>query len=60
MESAIPKGPVNPERPPIYLPKPGEEPQGIQMAAKGGRIGYADGTPDYPDYSDNMFLKISK
>ena len=43
MESAIPRGPVNPERPPIYLPKPGEEPQGIQMAAKGGRMGYAMG-----------------
>ena len=37
------RGPVNPEQPPIYLPKPGEEPQGIQMAAKGGRMGYAMG-----------------
>jgi len=38
MESAIPKGPQDPEQPPIYLPKPGQEPQGIQMAAHGGRI----------------------
>jgi hypothetical protein len=37
------RGPVNPERPPIYLPKPGEEPQGIMMAAKGGRIRRANG-----------------
>ncbi len=43
MESAVPRGPVNPERPPIYLPKPGEEPQGIMMAAKGGRIRRANG-----------------
>ena len=53
MESAIPRGPVNPERPPIYLPKPGEEPQGIQMAAYGGRIGYGSGT-GIRDYARSM------
>ena len=42
MESAIPRG-GDPEQPPIYLPKPGETPKGIQMAAKGGRMGYAMG-----------------
>ena len=43
MESAIPRGPVDPEEPPISLPKPGEESQGIMMAAKGGRIRRANG-----------------
>lgn len=42
MESAIPK-PGDPERPPIYLPKPGEEPKGIMRAARGGRIRRANG-----------------
>ena len=37
MESAIPRG-GDPEQPPIYLPKPGEAPKGIMMAAKGGRV----------------------
>ena len=37
------RGPEDPEQPPIYLPKPGEEPQGIMMAAKGGRIRRANG-----------------
>jgi hypothetical protein len=40
MESAIPRG-GDPEQPPIYLPKPGEEP--MKMAAKGGRIKKANG-----------------
>ena len=40
MESAIPRG-GDPEKPPIYLPKPGEEP--MKMAAKGGRIKKANG-----------------
>jgi len=42
MESAIPRG-GDPEQPPIYLPKPGQEPQGIQMAAHGGIIGLRHG-----------------
>jgi hypothetical protein len=40
MESAIPRG-GDPEQPPIYLPKPGEQP--MKMAAKGGRIKKANG-----------------
>jgi hypothetical protein len=39
-ETAIPKD-GDPEQPPIYLPKPGEEP--MKMAAKGGRIRRANG-----------------
>ena len=37
------RGPVDPEEPPISLPKPDEESQGIMMAAQGGRAGYNQG-----------------
>ena len=43
MESAIPRG-GDPEQPPIYLPKPGEDSKGIMAAAKGGRARYDSGT----------------
>ena len=47
MGSAIPRG-EDPEQPPIYLPKPGEEPQGIQMAAQGGIMSNKRGLVDGP------------
>ena len=43
LEMELGKKPGDPEQPPIYLPKPGEEPQGVMMAAKGGRIRRANG-----------------
>ena len=51
MESAIPRGPEDPEQPPIYLPKPGEDSKGIMMAAQGGimfnKRGLVDGPGGY-------------
>jgi len=58
MESAIPRGPEDPEQPPIYLPKPGEEPQGIQMAAKGGRMGYAMGPGPVMDNTEGGIMDL--
>ena len=42
MESAVPRD-GDPEQPPIYLPKPGENSKGIMAAAKGGRARYQEG-----------------
>ena len=52
MQSAIPRS-GDPEQPPVYLPKPGEDSKGIMMAAQGGRIGYAGGT-GIRDYAMSM------
>jgi hypothetical protein len=57
MESAIPRG-GDPEQPPIYLPKPGQEPQGIQMAAKGGRMGYAMGPGPVMDNTESGIMNL--
>ena len=52
------RGPVNPERPPIYLPKPNEESKGIMMAAKGGRIGYAMGPGPVMDNTEGGIMDL--
>ena len=52
------RGPVNPERPPIYLPKPNEESKGIMMAAQGGRIGYAMGPGPVMDNTEGGIMDL--
>ena len=52
------RGPVNPERPPIYSPKPNEELKGIMMAAKGGRIGYAMGPGPVMDNTEGGIMDL--
>jgi len=58
IDSGEARAPGDPSQPPIYLPKPGQEPQGIQMAAQGGRMGYAMGPGPVMDNTESGIMNL--
>jgi hypothetical protein len=58
IDSGEARAPGDPSQPPIYLPKPGQEPQGIQMAAQGGRMGYAMGPGPVMDNTEGGIMDL--